>query len=236
MTIDTNPRIEPAREIRPVDESSAMARRFGFVSAVGVVAFSVAYAIPLTIGLLTLPSKEAPIADPWFTMMEWLILLSAPLMVTLSVCIHLAAPPTRRPFSLASLVFMSLMAVVTCSVHFTIITVSHLPEIASLPWTPSLLRFTWPSVPYALDILAWDFFFALAMLLAVPVFSGSRLTNWIRGLLLVSGLLSLVGLFGPTLHNMDVRSIGIVGYAVVYPVAVVLMVRMFRTPVATLKP
>ena len=232
MTIDTNPRIEPAREIRRVDEIATMARRFGFVSAVGVVAFSVAYAIPLTIGLLTLPSKEAPIADPWFTMMEWLILLSAPLMVTLSVCIHLVAPPARRPFSLASLVFMGMAALVTCSVHFTIITVSHLPAIAKLPWTPSLLSFAWPSVPYALDILAWDFFFPLSVLLAAAVFGGSRLTNAIRIVLLLSGLVSLVGLFGPAANNMDLRSVGIVGYAIIFPIAVVLMARMFRAPVA----
>ena len=236
MTDDINSRTDPVQKMRRVAEPFAIARRFGFVSAVVFVALSVAYAVPLTVGLLTLASKEAPIADPWFSMMEWLILASAPFMVALSVCVHLVAPPSRRPFSLASLVFMGLAAVVTCSVHFTVLTLSHQPAIAIMPWAPSLLSFTWPSVPYALDILAWDFFFALSVLLAAPVFGGSRLTNSIRVLLLVSGLLSLVGLFGPAVNNMDVRSLGILGYAVVFPVAVVLMARMFRAPAAPLKP
>jgi len=226
MTTDIKPPIDRAH--LQADGVAAMARRFGFVSAVGIVVLSVAYAIPLTVGLLELPAKDAAIADPWFSMMELLILLSAPFMVTLCVCIHLLAPASRRPFSLASLVFMGMAALITCSVHFTILTVSHLPAIANLPWTASLLSFTWPSVPYALDILAWDFFFALAVLLAVPVFGGSRLANAIRSLLLVSGLLSLVGLFGPALGTMEIRSIGIVGYAVVYPIAVVLIARLFR--------
>jgi hypothetical protein len=235
MTADIKPPIDSAHDVRRLDEVSVMARWFGFVSAVGFVALSVVYAIPLTVGLLTLPSKGAPIANPWFSMMEVLILLSAPFMVTLSVCIHLLAPAARRPFSLASLVFMGMAAVVTCSVHLTILTLSHQPAIANLPWTPSLLSFTWPSVPYALDILAWDFFFPLSVLLAAIVFGGSRLTNAIRVLLFVSGLVSLVGLFGPALGNMDIRSIGIVGYAVVFPIAVVLMARLFRAPAASLE-
>lgn len=209
-------------------DGTAMARRLGFFSAIGFVAVSVAYAVPLTVGLLTLATPQSPIADPWFSMMELLILLSAPFLVALSVAIHLVAPPSRRPFSLASLVFMGMAVVLTCSLHFTILTLSKLPEIANLPWVPNLLSFSWPSVPYALDILAWDFFFALAAILAAPVFGGSRLTNSIRTLLLASGFIALVGLFGPVLNNMDVRSIGIVGYAIVYPAAAVLMARMFR--------
>jgi hypothetical protein len=232
MTTDLNPETEPAKDERPTENHLATARRFGFVSAAAFVALSVAYAVPLTVGLITLPAKEAPIGDPWFSMMEWLILLSAPFMVALIVCIHVLAPPSRRPFSLASLVFMGMAALVTSGVHFTIITVSHLPAIANLPWTASLLSFTWPSVPYALDILAWDFFFPLSILLAAAVFGGSRVNNSIRLLLLVSGLLSLVGLFGPALHNMDLRSVGIVGYAVVFPVAVVLMARVFHAGTA----
>ena len=232
MTVDIRPRTDLASDQR----ANLLARRFGFVSAVGFVALSVGYAIPLTVGLLALPSKDAPIADPWFSMMEWLILLSAPFMVGISACIHLLAPRSRRPFSLASLVFMAMAALVTCSVHFTILTLAHQPAIASLPWTSSLLSFTWPSVPYALDILAWDFFFPLSVLLAAPVFGGSRLANSIRLLLLISGVVSMVGLFGPTFNNMELRSFGILGYALNFPIAVVLMARLFRAPAVALTP
>lgn len=232
MTVDITSRTDPASDQRV----APMARRFGFVSALGFVALSVAYAVPLTVGLLALPSKDAPIADPWFSMMEWLILASAPFMVAVMITVHLLAPRSRRAFSLASLVFMVMAALITCSVHFTILTLGHQPAINSLPWTSSLLSFTWPSVPYALDILAWDFFFPLSVLLAAPAFGGSRLANSIRLLLLVSGLVSLVGLFGPTLNNMELRSFGILGYALVFPIAVVLMARLFRAPTAPLHP
>lgn len=215
------------------DELSVGARRFGFASAVGFVALSVAYAVPLTIGLVTLPSPDVPIPDPWFSMMEGLICLSAPFMVAVMVAVHAWAPAARKAFSLLALVFMAMAAAVTCGVHLTIMVISHQHEIANLPWTSSLLTFQWPSVPYALDILAWDFFFPISVLLAAAAFGGTRLTSSIRVLLLVSGVLSFVGLLGPAVGNMNIRSIGIVGYAAVFPIAVVLLARLFRTGAAT---
>lgn len=93
---------------------------------------------------------------------------------------------------------------------------------------PQLLSFTWPSVVYALDILAWDVFFALAVLLAAPVFRGGTHSGAIRATLVVSGVLSLAGLVGVAMGDMQVRNIGIGGYAVVFPVAAFLLARLFR--------
>jgi hypothetical protein len=56
-------------------------------------------------------------------------------------------------------------------VHFVILSVSRHVEFAGLAWAPLLLSFKWPSVAYALDILAWDVFVGLSMLCAAPVFA-----------------------------------------------------------------
>jgi hypothetical protein len=91
-----------------------------------------------------------------------------------------------------------------------------------------IVSFEWPSILYALDILAWDWFFALSILFAAPVFSGgSRLERWVWILLLVSGVLSLAGLIGVPLADMQVRNIGVIGYAVVTPVAFLLISVVF---------
>jgi hypothetical protein len=79
--------------------------------------------------------------------------------------------------SLIALVFMGLLAGLTSSVHFVILTVSRQAAFTGQSWLPLLLEFKWPSVAYALDILAWDVFFPLAVLSAAPVFGGSRLTT-----------------------------------------------------------
>jgi hypothetical protein len=65
--------------------------------------------------------------------MEILILLSAPTMVALMAAVHVWAPVDRKPFSLVALVFMAMAALVTCSVHFSILTVSHQADVATLP-------------------------------------------------------------------------------------------------------
>jgi hypothetical protein len=203
------------------------ARRLGVASATGTVVLNAAYAVPLTFGLLSLPSSAAPIGDPWFSMMEILIMLMMPVMVGLMVAVHAWAPLESKVYGLLALVFMGLVTVVTCSVHFVILTVTHRVEFVGQSWVPLVVSFRWLSVTYALDVLAWDVFFALAVLSAAPIFSGSRLARSIRVLLIISGTLSLAGLSGVFLDVSNLRSIGIVGYAAVFPVAALLLAVLF---------
>ena len=205
------------------------ARRLGIISGIALVALSVLYLFPLTMGLVTLASPLDPIADPWFTMMEILIILMSPLMVAFSVAIHYSARPAVRAVTLTAAALMTISATITGGLHFVLLTVSHVPAIAGEQWARYLLTFNWPSVPYALDILSWDVFFALAVLGAAFAFRGSRLAIWIRILLIVSGALSLAGLAGVPLGDMQVRNVGVVGYALVFPVAAALIVRNFWT-------
>jgi hypothetical protein len=73
-------------------------------------------------------------------------------------------------------------------------------------WMPLFLSFKWPSVSYALDILAMS----------------------IRVLLVASGALALAGLSGVIVGDMQLRNIGIVGYAGVFPVVALLLAILFR--------
>jgi hypothetical protein len=106
--------------------------------------------------------------------------------------------------------------------------------VAGLSWLPLLLSFKWPSVAYALDILAWDVFFAVSVLFAAPVFGDGRLATSIRVSMIASGVLALAGLSGVVVGDMQLRNIGIVGYAGVFPVAALLLAILFqRTPPIT---
>jgi hypothetical protein len=208
---------------------SAGARRLGISSSVLVVILLAAYAITLAIGLASLESPDDPIRDPMFTILEILIISMMPAMVALMVAVHAWAPARAKAFSLASVVFMGLLAVLTMTLHFVILTVSRQTAFAELPWLPLLVSFKWPSVAYAVDILGWDVLFALSMFFAAPVFSGGRLTLWIRALMILSGALSLAGLSGVMAGDMSLRNIGIVGYVPVFLVVVVLLVVLFRS-------
>ena len=206
---------------------TATARSLGILSAAATVILVVAYAVTLTVGLLSLESPQEPIGDPMFTILEVLIIVTMPAMVALMVAVHAWAPLHAKTLTLTSLVFMGLLAGLTCIVHFCVLSLSRQPEFAGQSWLPLVLSFKWPSVVYALDILAWDIFFPLSMLFAAPVFSGSRLAAWIRVLMIASGLLSLAGLSGVVTGDMQLRNIGIVGYVGVFLVAAALLAVLF---------
>jgi hypothetical protein len=96
------------------------------------------------------------------------------------------------------------------------LTLSRQRAFASQSWVPLFLSFKRSSVTYALDILAWDVFFALSMFFAAPVFNGSRLAASIRVLMIASGVLALAGLSGVVDGDMRLRTIGIAGYLGVF--------------------
>jgi len=209
---------------------TATARSLGIFSAAVTVILLVAYTVTLTVGLASLESPDQPIGNPMFTILEVLIILMMPAMVALMVTVHAWAPVHARTLTLTSLVFMGLLAGVTCVVHFCVLTLSRQPEFAGRPWKPLVFQFAWPSVVYALDILAWDVFFPLSMLFAAPAIRGTRLATWIRVLMIASGVLSLAGLSGVVTGNMQLRNIGIVGYVGVFlVVAALLAILFYRT-------
>jgi hypothetical protein len=204
-------------------------RMQGRVAAFAVSAVLIAYVVTLVLGFLSLKSPLEPIGDPYLSILELLIVVTAPLMVIVMVAVHAYASPDTKGYSLTALAFMILLAGITCSVHFVILTVSRQIEAAGFPWVSLFLSFKWPSVAYAIDILAWDFFFALSMLFAAPVFNKGRLEKTVRFFMIVSGVLCLVGLFGvPFLSQTPiVRNIGIVGYAGISLVVFLLLGRLF---------
>jgi hypothetical protein len=206
---------------------SPTACRLGLYSAAATVLLIVAYAVTLVVGLLSLKSPQDPIGDPMFTMLEVLIIVMMPAVVALMVAVHAWAPAPVKALSLTAVLFMGLVAVVTSSLHFVILTVSRHPAFAGQPWLPLFLQFRWPSVVYALDILAWDVFFPLSMLFAAPVLSGSTLAIWIRWLMVASAVLALAGLSGVVFGDMQLRNIGIVGYVGVFLVIAVLLAVLF---------
>jgi hypothetical protein len=204
-----------------------VARRLGLVSASATVVLMAAYLITLIVGFLSLDSPDEPIGDPMFSILEIVIIVMMPAMVGLMVAVHAWAPERLKTLSLVSVIFMGLLAGLTCSVHFLVLVLTRDPAFAGQPWAPLFLSFTWPSVAYALDILGWDVFFPLSMLFAAPVFSGSRLAAWIRGLMILSAVLSLAGLSGVVTGDMQLRNIGIAGYVGVFLVVAVLLAVLF---------
>ena len=204
------------------------ASRLGVLSGSAVAALSAAYVAVLVIGLLRLPSPDQQIQQPWFALLEVLILAIAPAMVMLAVSVHAWAAPEHKPFALVGAVFFGMCAVVTCALHFSILVLSRNAAFAGEPWSSLVFSFRWPSLAYALDILAWDVLFPIGALFLSAAIRGFALADRARAILVVSAALAFAGLLGVPTGNMQIRNIGIVGYAVLFPIGAGLLAVMFR--------
>ena len=202
--------------------------RVGTVSGFAVSAFCSVYAAILAIGLISLSSPDQAIQNPWFTLMEVLILCIAPAMVGLTVGLYYWTSAERKPLAMLSVLFMSMCVAVTSCVHFAVLVLSRHTTFAGSDWTALVFSFKWPSVMYALDILAWDVFFPLAALFAAFAVHGSGLARLARILLFGSAALAFIGLAGVPLANMSIRNVGIIGYVVLFPIASFLLALIFR--------
>ncbi|MBY0508815.1 MAG: hypothetical protein K2P94_01565 [Rhodospirillaceae bacterium] len=193
-------------------------RRIGYWSALSLFSIGVAYVIVLGIGMAAAGLTE-PILDPILAVMEVLTLLSALVSLILVAAVHARTAPDYKIYSLLALVFMTLMAGATISVHFVELTALRQMGSAGLAW---------PSIPYAIELLAWDVFLGLSLIFAAVVFRGNRLEASIRTGLLCAGSLCIAGTTGPVLGDMRFQFVAIAGYAVVLPIVSLLIAMLFR--------
>jgi hypothetical protein len=153
--------------------------------------------------------------------------MMAPAMVVMMGAVHAVAAPEDKVFSLSAFAFIVLAAGLTASIHFVLLTVDRQADLEALPGYDVIFAWEWPSVFYALDIVAWDLFLGLSLLTAVPVFRGqSRLQGHLRRFLAIGGTMCLAGLVGPAIGNIDLRLVGEFGYWFVFP-AVALMIGLY---------
>ncbi len=107
-----------------------IARRTGIAAIRVQIGLQIAYAAVTLAGLTSLPAADQPIKDPWFTLMELLILAMIAPLVLIAAALHLWAPSGRKLFSLAALGFTLALVIVTGLVHFSILTLSRQPAFA----------------------------------------------------------------------------------------------------------
>lgn len=185
------------------------------------------YSVVSGFGFLSLKSPQDSIGGMFLSMMALLIVLMAPLMVVIMVVVHAYAAPEHKVYGVMALAFMILLAGITSSVNFAVLLVSNHAEVAEAPWLSLFLPYQWPAVAYAMDIYAWDWFYALSMLCAARIFRGARLEQMVRLSMLLSGGLSLLGLIVLPFAAALAIGISIIGWGVVGSVVFLLLALVF---------
>ncbi len=206
-------------------------RMLGAWSARAIFFIEVVYVAVFVAGFASIRNTSDPLPDPYLAIAEILILVIAPIMVCLMLAIHRCAPKQAKPFTEIALGWMMAAAAFTTVVHFVQLTVARHIDPAAFPGYARIFGWRWPSTFYAIDIVAWDVFFGLSLLFAVPAFAHRRdATLVLRGLIL-SGSLCLIGLVGPFADVIGLRTIGILGYTVVFGLTCLPLSRTFKADI-----
>jgi hypothetical protein len=155
--------------------------------------------------LLTLETVAFGIALPIPTAANAAYLASfliAPTFVALIVAVHYTAPESKRIWSHLGLAFAVIYAVLCGLNYYVQLTVVRTNVLGAPSALIEMLRFTPGSLMFAQDMLGYTFL-CLATLAAAPVFSGDRLSRWLKGLFIAHGLVFVVPLIFPTLSFSD---------------------------------
>ena len=115
---------------------------------------------------MSLGNLTDPLPDPYLAVAEVLILVMAPVMVVLMAAVHACAPAHLRMFSLVAFGWMLVAACLTMTVHVVELVVARRVEPEAVPGFARLFDFAWPSMLYAVDIVAWDLLLGLSLVFA----------------------------------------------------------------------
>jgi hypothetical protein len=210
------------------DSGTSRVRVIGAWSARAMFFLEVVYIAVFIVGFADVGNTSDPLPDPYLAIVEVMILVMAPILVALILAIHQCAPKQAKPFTQVALGWMLAAAAVTTVVHFVLLTVARHVDAATFPGYARIFDWEWPSTFYAIDIAAWDIFFGLALLFAVPAFVRRGGGSLVRKGLVASGSLCLIGLIGPFANAMAWRNIGILGYTVVFGLTCLPLSRAFQ--------
>jgi hypothetical protein len=194
------------------------ASQLGTRSSLAVVVVGVAYAAVLGAGMARHGLSE-PIVDPILAVMELLTIVSALPVLGLFVALHASTTAERRLWATLATGFAAMFACATMGVHVVELTAGRALG------RPGLV---WPSVPYAVELFAWDFLLGLALVAGAaavgPTPAARRLTVWMRA----TGAACLAGLIGPVVGEMRLQLIGVFGYAIMLPIVAWMAMGWFR--------
>jgi len=209
--------------------NSLYIRSIGFWSGIVLVILGIAY-LGLIAAMMISGSGFPPI-EPFQTMFNILIMITAAWMVFFWSILHQVTPVERKLFSQASLGMIVIFAALTSINRYVGLTVVR-QSIASgstdgLQW---FLPYGSPSIMLALEILAWGFFFGLACLSLAPVFMSGKLEHTIFWTLIAIGSLSLLAALGQILNSAALNMLGFVAWRPGLIVLFTLLAFWFKKP------
>jgi hypothetical protein len=129
------------------------------------------------------------------------MLVFAPLYVIMINSIHEVAPPAKKVATRLGLAFGLLFAALVGGFYFVQLSAVRLSVMKDqLAGLEQIVQANPYGMLSALNMLGWTLFFGLSSLFVAPAFAGSRLSNFIRWLFVINGVMCLLGGIGYALE------------------------------------
>ena len=179
--------------------------------------------------IAALAAGSLPPAGVYERLISVATLLFLPVMVLLCATVHRVTPADKQAFSLASLVFIAILATLSSINRYNALTV--VPQATAMGVNEGLewfLPYGWPSIMAAMGALAWGGYFGLAFLSLAPAFGGNKLEQAIRWTLIASGGLSLFGVLSQVLNSVPLIAPAILAWGPGLILLSVLWARWFK--------
>ena len=171
---------------------------------------------------------QGDLNEPYLSIAEVITLIGAPLLILLMAAIHECTPPNAKIFSLMAVGWMVLLAGTTIIVHFVNLTLWRQISVQQKMDYVRFLGWEWPSMMFAIELVAWHLFFGLSLFFAAFAFKGVGNEKMVKQGLIITGIFCIVGLIGPVLGDLKWRMIGMFGYGILFPILCVYIASVFK--------
>lgn len=212
-------------------------REARMAATLGVWAALAAAFLALSFGVLMVAIPSAPWAgiDAYaraFTPLQLAsmvpALLLTPTTIVVMACLHIWVVPPQRLWTLIGLTFSAVYAAIIAANYFLQLHTLNLSlQNGQLEGLALLALPNFHSAFFALEAIGYGFQ-SLATIAISPLFSGGRLENWIRRLLLLNGALGVLGVAVAPFDRPLIILAGAGLWSLVFPAAMILIAILFR--------
>ena len=205
------------------------ARKVLLLTALLSTAFGILYFMGL-MGKLVINGSIHAQSSPAISMVSAAVgLLWDVTLVVLFLALRQQITGSKTIFAELGMVFMVLLAAASSLNWYTQLTL--VPKIAQSGdmQTLALLDIhNVDSVMYAVEHLAWGLFYGLAAIFMGLAIEGGRVETWIRWLLIVGGVMSILFIPGQLIGNQILIDLGYYAAGVLLPITTILLFIRFR--------
>ena len=205
------------------------ARKVLLLTALLSTAFGILYFMGL-MGKLVINGSIHAQSSPAISMVSAAVgLLWDVTLVVLFLALRQQITGSKTIFAELGMVFMVLLAAASSLNWYTQLTL--VPKIAQSGDMQTLARLdihNVDSVMYAIEHLAWGLFYGLAAIFMGLAIEGGRVETWIRWLLIVGGVMSILFIPGQLIGNQILIDLGYYAAGVLLPITTIFLFIRFR--------